>query len=247
MSLARRAVSDLLYASKSVPTVPFQKDMQLADLVAARQRAQPRPSWCSIFTKAYAKVVASRPELRRAYLSFPLERLFEYSMTTADIVIATRLGEEDILVNLFLRNPDSCPLLEIDRLTTMHKEKPLESSRRLRGTMMLARFPRFVRRLVWWYALNGSGRVRARLFGTFAVSSVSNWGVDSVRPLSPVTTLLHYGTFDASGKVTVRLTFDHRVMDGAGPSKALNEMEHFLKTDLLAEVKGLQEGMLKAG
>lgn len=239
MPLAQRAVSDFLHASKKLPTVPFQKDMCVADLAAARQRAQPRPSWCSIFTKAYAKVVASRPDLRRAYLSFPWERLFEYSTTTADIVIEASLGAEPVLVGLLLKRPEACSLLEIDRLVTACKQQPLERSLRLKRSFLLARFPRVVRRLAWWYMLNVSARCRARNLGTFGVSSVSNWGVDSVRPISPWTTLLHYGAIDAQGKVTVRLTFDHRVMNGSGPSKALVEMEQFLQTDILAEVEAL--------
>ena len=38
----------------------------------------PRPSWCAIFTKAYAVVAARYPELRRAYLKFPFPRLYEH-------------------------------------------------------------------------------------------------------------------------------------------------------------------------
>jgi hypothetical protein len=242
LSLARRAVSDLLHAARAVPTVPFQKDMRLAELSAARQAAQPRPSWCAIFTKAYGKVVAAQPVLRRACLSFPTERLVEYFPATAEVVVESRLDGEDILVYLSLQDPGSLPLLEIDRCAAALKDRPYEGSRRLRAMMRLARFPRLLRRLVWWGALNVSGRVRGKLFGTFAVSSVANWGVDSLRPLSPLTTLLHYGTVGDDGGVAVRLTFDHRVMDGAVPSQALNEMERILKTDILAEVKGLQRG-----
>jgi hypothetical protein len=239
LSPARRAISDLLHAAKAVPTVPFQKDMNLAGLSAARQAAQPRPSWCAIFTKAYGKVVAAQPELRRAFLSFPTERLVEYSPATADVVVESHLDGEAILVYLSLQDPGSLPLLEIDRCAAALKDQPL-ASRRLRGMLALARFPRLLRRLVWWGALNVSGRVRGKLFATFAVSSVANWGVDSLRPLSPLTTLLHYGTVDADGKAAVRLTFDHRVMDGGPPSRALNEMERILNTDILAEVKGMR-------
>src|SRR5438132_6275593 len=121
MSLPRRVVNDFLQACEAIPAVPFQKDMNLAEVAMARQSAQPRPSWCSIFTKAYGKVVASRPDLRRAYLSFPWERLFEYEATTADIVIEAPFGDEALLVGLLLKRPESCPLLEIDRLVNAHQ------------------------------------------------------------------------------------------------------------------------------
>ena len=247
LSLGRRVVSDFLYASMPIPTVCFQLDLGIAELVVARQLANPRPSWCSIFTKAYAKVVASRPDLRRAYLAFPWERLFEYSKTSADIVIASRLGDENTLVTGLLVEPESCPLPMIDCRIAAYKERPLELSASLRQSLLLARFPRLLRRWIWWWLLNGSGQLRGQYIATFGVSSVSNWGVDSLSPISPWITLLHYGAVDGAGRVTVRMTYDHRVLDGSGPATALVEMEHFLKTDILTELKTMRTDMLKAG
>jgi pyruvate/2-oxoglutarate dehydrogenase complex dihydrolipoamide acyltransferase (E2) component len=68
---------------------------------------------------------------------------------------------------------------------------------------------------------------------------VGKWGVESLRPIAPWISLLHYGMIDADGNLTVRLTFDHRVLDGSGPSTALVEMERFLKTDIVGELKAL--------
>jgi hypothetical protein len=70
---------------------------------------------------------------------------------------------------------------------------------------------------------------------------VGNWGVDSLRPIAPWTTLLHYGAIDPQGQITMRLTYDHRVLDGSGPSTALLELEQVLQTDILAELKSLRE------
>jgi hypothetical protein len=240
MPLGRRITSDFLRASMSVPTVVFEKTMDVSALVAARQAVEPRPSWCAIFTKAYARVVAARPDLRRAYLTFPWERLYEYQRTTADVVVEAKLAGGDVLVTMRLPRPETCPLLEIDRHLQVYKEKPVERIRRFRKALLLARFPAWVRRCVWWYVLNGSGRKRARYFATFGVSSVANWGVESLRPIAPWITLLHYGAIDALGKVAVRLTYDHRVLDGSGPSKALLELEQSLQTDLVAELTALR-------
>src|SRR5207244_4159169 len=70
LSLARRLGCDLIHLARQVPSVPVQRRMNLARLVELRQAAQPRPSWCAIFTKAYAFVNAGCPELRRAYVSW---------------------------------------------------------------------------------------------------------------------------------------------------------------------------------
>jgi hypothetical protein len=189
-------------------------------------------------------VVAARPDLRRAYLTFPWERLYEYQRTTADVVVEAKFAGGDVLVTMRLPRPETCPLLEIDRHLRVYKERPVENIRRFRKALLLARFPAWVRRCVWWYVLNGSGRKRARYFATFGVSSVANWGVESLRPIAPWITLLHYGAIDAHGKVAVRLTYDHRVLDGSGPSKALLELEQCLQTDLVAELTALRRDPL---
>ncbi|HZU36958.1 MAG TPA: hypothetical protein VFA18_13650, partial [Gemmataceae bacterium] len=54
LSLPRRFIGDLLHFAQKVPSVPVQRRMNLAAVVAARNVAAPRPSWCAIFTKAYA-------------------------------------------------------------------------------------------------------------------------------------------------------------------------------------------------
>src|SRR5947209_19882486 len=78
LSLPRRFIGDMLHFTKAVPSIPVQRRMHLADLVAARAAAEPRPSWCSIFTKAYAFVTDATPALRRAYLSFPWPHLYQH-------------------------------------------------------------------------------------------------------------------------------------------------------------------------
>ena len=241
LSLPRRFICDMLHFAHDVPSIPVQRRMHLADVVAARNAAQPRPSWCSIFTKAYAKVVARTPELRRVVLTAPWERMFEYRAPTADIVIEARVGDENILCNVPLNDPDTRPLPDIDLFLAWCKESPVERLRRFRRALNLARLPRFVIRCFWWYLLNVSGTKRARYFSTFGVTTVSNWGVESLRPLAPWTSLLHYGMIAADGTVAVRLTYDHRVMDGSGPSKALVDLQDVLHTDITAELRALQQ------
>lgn len=251
ISLGRRIICDVLHFGMKVPRVTVQREMNLSRLAAAREYAQPRPSWCSIFTKAYAKVVAHRPDLRRALLTFPWERLVEYDAVSADVAVELRLGLENTVFFAQLKRPDAAALVDIDEHLSACKEKPIERMRRLRRALMLARFPRCVRRLVWWALLNVSAYKRSRYFSTFGVTSVAGRGGDLVSPLAPCITILHYGNVDPKGKVTVRLTFDHRAMDGTAPARALKEMEHVLNTDIQEEVDSMRrlrlfQGVLQA-
>jgi hypothetical protein len=51
-----------------------------------------------------------------------------------------------------------------------------------------------------------------------------------------VTSTLHYGLFDARGDLPARITFDHRVLDGAFVARGLVELEEVLQTTILEEL-----------
>jgi len=98
--------------------------------------------------------------------------------------------------------------------------------------------PRPLRRLLWWVGLN-IGRQRANFFGTFGVSVYSALNAESLHPLSPLTALLNWGVIDRNGRVTVRIMYDHRVMDGATIARALGRMEEILNSAILEELRSL--------
>src|SRR4051812_47899127 len=90
LSRPRRFMCDLLHFAVQVPSVPVQRRLRLAEVAAVRAAAQPRPSWCALFTKAYAFVCLSYPQLRRAYVSFPWARLYEHPRNVAMLAIERR-------------------------------------------------------------------------------------------------------------------------------------------------------------
>jgi hypothetical protein len=51
-----------------------------------------------------------------------------------------------------------------------------------------------------------------------------------------VNATLHYGLFDDRGHLPVRITFDHRVLDGAFVARGLVELEEVLQTTILEEL-----------
>ena len=82
-------------------------------------------------------------------------------------------------------------------------------------------------------------RRRCKRFGTFMISSLGNFGTQTVVPIMPLTGYLTFGPIAIDGRVTVGLTFDHRVMDGRHAARALQDMETLLNTDILAEIEKL--------
>jgi hypothetical protein len=238
LSLPRRLICDMLHFAHFVPSVPVQRRMQLADLVAARAASDPRPSWCGIFTKAYAIVTDANPILRRAYLTFPWPHLYQHPTNIATIVIERRLRDEDAVFFVHLSHPETRSLFEIDATLRRYKELPLDQVSAIRRALRTTRWPLPVRRFLWWFALNVSGAKRAHFFGTSGISVYAGLGASSLHPLSVLTSTLNYGVIDTDGGVDVRLVYDHRVLDGSTVARALADLERVLHQEILSEVRG---------
>jgi hypothetical protein len=237
LSLPRRFVCDLLHFAKKVPSVPMQKRMRLAELVAARKALPQRVSWCVIFLKAYATVAASRPELRRAYVPIPWPHLYEHSGNIASVGIErTYQGEPGVFFGQ-IHEPERLTLTELDARLRHFKTEPIEQNIRYRQSLLLSRLPLPLRRFVWWLGLSASGFYRALFFGTFGISVVASFGAAGLHILSPLSTTLNYGEFEADGSLDVRIAYDHRVLDGATMARAMGDLEDVLLGPILAELK----------
>jgi len=237
LSLPRRFIGDLVHFAHQVPTVPMQRRMRLAPVVEARQAAALRPSWCAVFTKAYSMVSNIRPELRRVYMSFPWPFLYEHPLTIASVGVERQYEEEEAVFFAHLRSPQERSLAQIDEALRRFKEESIERVPLFRRILKLSRVPRPLRRCLWWLGLNLSGHRRARFLGTFGISVVAGLGAAGLHLLSPVTTALNYGVIGEDGTVDVRLTYDHRVLDGGTVARALDDLERILKGEILNELR----------
>lgn len=240
LSPPRRFLCDLLHFAKKIPSVPVQRRLNVRRVAEARELAAPRPSWCAIFTKAYAFVTRAWPELRRCYLSFPTPHLYQHPSSVASVAVERPFGDESAVFFAHLTDVETRRLAEIDDKIRRHKTAPLESVGAFRRALFVTRLPLPLRRVLWWTALNLSGRHRARLMGTFGVSVYAGLGAASLHPLSVLTTTLNYGVIEPTGDVDVRLVYDHRVLDGATVARALADLERVLNLEILAELQGCE-------
>ena len=230
-------VIDLLHFARAIPTVPVQRRMQLAPLIAARAASADKPRWTAIFTKAYALVAAEYPVLRRAYVKLPWPQLYEYPASTVTIMFERQHEGEPSLFSYLLRDPTRFSLKALsDRLGSI-AEKKIDEVPDFRRNLTISSLPRPLRRLIWWLGLN-IGRQRGNYFGTFGISVYSALKAESLHPLAPVTTLLNYGVFADDGSVDVRIIYDHRVMDGATVARVLARLEEVLTGPVLEEIRG---------
>lgn len=238
LSPLRRVMCDLLHFSRQVPLVAIERRFDLGEVIAVRQRMQRRPSWFALFLKAYAQVAQRRDELRRSYLSFPWPRLHQHACNVANLAVARRIGEEDAVLGLQIRHPEQMPLAAIDAFIHRARTEPFERFGDFRRLVFMGRLPGPLRRLMWWAGLNVSGNWRALYAGTFGITGVAALGSASLHLLSPLTTTITYGVFEADGTVPVRLFYDHRVLDGVLPAEALQELEQAMRGSILEELRG---------
>ncbi|ARS72948.1 hypothetical protein [Sinorhizobium meliloti] len=241
LSASRRLVGDLMRFSMKVPRVSVQRRMNLGPLLEARTSLESRPSWTALFLKGYGLLAQETPELRRAYVKFPRPQLYEYPGSIASIAHEREYEGERIVLLTTIKNPERRPIAELGSLMQTARTSPVLEVKEFRRALKIARLPGPIRWLLMWLGLN-IGRQRARRFGTFQMSVYSGLGAESLNPLTPLTSLLNYGPIDNDGSVTVRIHYDHRVMDGANVARALERFERILNGEVTAELEGLASG-----
>lgn len=187
--------------------------------------------------KAYARIAADYPTLRRCYLKFPWARFYEHPQSTCALAMErTYKGEDGIFVALF-RAPECQSLEQLQSELEWYQNPDPYQIGLFRQALRLSRLPLPLRRGIWWYFLNTSGLKRAKKIGTFGVSTYGSLGAESLHPISPLSTTLTYGPIDARGEVIVKIVYDHRLMDGAFVARRLVDLEQFLQGEMLQELR----------
>jgi hypothetical protein len=236
LSPFRKLVVDLMHFSQQVPAVTADRQMDLSVLIDARRTAAVKASWTVLFAKAYAIVCREYPVLRRSYLKYPWPRLYEHPHNVAALNVEHRLPGEDIVLFCLIRAPENRTLEELDALVRRHRDCPIADLKAYRRAVALSRVPWPLRQWFWWASLNACGRRRCHNFGTFSLSSIASQGAGLLHLIPILTSALHYGMIDDQGRIAVRVTWDHRVTDGATIARALVDLEAALNREIVREL-----------
>jgi hypothetical protein len=240
MSPFRQLVTDLMHFSLKVPSVTMDRTMNLGRVRAARQNCANSPCWTGIFTKAFGKVAERIPELRRTYMPFPWGHFYEHPYSIATVNIERQWNDENVVFHAQIRRPEARSLAALDTTIRYLKNEDVEKVAHFRRIMRMTKVPWPFRKLVWWSALNVFSRVRVHNFGTFGISSTAAQGAGILRLVPMLTATLHYGLFDENDNLQMRLSFDHRVLDGTTAATALAAMENVLNREILDELLTLR-------
>lgn len=241
VSYFRRLVTDQVKFVASVPSATIERRMNLARLLEARQACSPSLSWSAIFMKAYSVVAARKAALRTSYLKFPWGRFYEHPINVATLNVDRELAHERVILQVHINSPETRTLRDLDALIREYQQQPVESISAYRTAERMSRVPWPLRQWLWWGGLNVFGPTRSRHFGTFSITSVGAHGSGILQLGTLLTATLHYGMLDPRGKLHMRITFDHRVLDGAEVACALEDMETVLLTEILQECAASRE------
>ena len=141
------------------------------------------------------------------------------------------------------RAPESRSLTEIQEQLTRYQTGNVK--RVFRQQYQLSAFPALLRRAIWWWNLNVSGRNRARRTGTAFLSTLAGRGVEIDNILSVQTGCFTYGPMNESGQSRVTICYDHRVMDGATVAAAMVQLDSILNKEILSELLALADSPAK--
>lgn len=236
LSPARAMVLELLHHARKVPSLPLSRVLDVSLLKKARGEAATPHSWMAIFMRAYGLTARKHPELRRAFIPWPRTHFYQHPESLCALLIEREWQGEQVILGAKVRGPENQSLAALDGHIRFFKEAPVLDVCPFRQILRLGNMPGVVRRLTFWHSLYLSGQTRAKRFGTFMISSLGQFGVEQHHPLTPLTTYFTFGPISPEGKVTVKIIYDHRVMDGRGVANCLQTLEDVLHTTLLDEL-----------
>lgn len=236
LSPFRKLVIELSEQCRKVPAGTVERIMDLSAVVAARQQCVPRPSWSGIFLKAMGIVANEQSALRRAYMPFPWPYLYEHPINIANFTIERHFQGEDVVFFVQVRRPERRSLKQLDQIIRTCKDEPVESVKFFKRAIRMSKVPWMFRRLTWWASLNLFGKLRCHNFGTFSLTSVGAAGAGVLNMQALLTCTLHYGMFDERGRLPMRITFDHRAIDGSNVARALVRLEEVLRNEICQEL-----------
>lgn len=235
---SRRTTNDLLRFTRKVPAHAQLRRCRIPKVAAARSMCPTRIGWPMVFFKAYARITDRMPELRRIFVARPYPRIYEHPVSIGRMTVSREIGGDDWVVLTKVDDPATTPIDELQSDVMQMAYGDPSDIALLTRQQRLASIPWPLRRVAW-ETVEWSGPWRAKWLGTFGLTTVSKFGATALMPPVFAGTTLSFGPVEKDGSVDIVIAYDHRVIDGAVPAKALAALEEELETAVATELRGL--------
>jgi hypothetical protein len=168
LSKARRAIVGMLRYAHQIPTVPVARQMNVGRLAQARQDHSSPPSWSAVFLRAYGLTCLRFPHLRRAWISWPFEHLYEHPHCIAAVAVEREWEGDKAVLMAHIHKPEETSLAQITQHLLRAQQADVWSIPTFRNSLRFGALPNVLQRLVLWLKLDLSGKRRTKYIGTFA-------------------------------------------------------------------------------
>ncbi len=233
----RTFIRDVIHYAKKTPLCTIEKSINIAEVQSAKKRIVKKAGWASIFIKAMGLASYEFRELRQTWVPLPYPHLYEHPTPIASVAINRMVENKDAVLFGLISRPNTSSLTDITEELRQLKANPIETIALFRRIRRTSNLPQPLRALVWNYGLYLSGYCKAKNMGTFGISSVSRFNANTLELLTPLTSALNYGVVSPNGDCNIRLTFDHRVMDGLTVAKILAYVEEAINFPIQDELE----------
>ncbi|MFD9125596.1 2-oxo acid dehydrogenase subunit E2 [Kitasatospora sp. NPDC059571] len=239
---ARRHTRYFLEWARSAAPVQLAADLDLTAVQAHRAAARAagtRYSVVSYLLYAAGRVLVRHPEANAAAVGRLVPRTVRYPGVHAKLALDRTTAEGRSVRTAVLADVDRLELADIQALVDRYRDGPAEALPGAAGVRLLGRLPAPLGRLAFRTALAGAAR-RPALLGTVAVSSLGHRRVDDFRSYGGTAVTLtagritdrpvvRDGALAVAPVLTLGLTFDHRVLDGARAADVLDDLAALLE------------------
>ncbi|MEV4517223.1 2-oxo acid dehydrogenase subunit E2 [Dactylosporangium sp. NPDC049525] len=235
---ARRQTYTFLRDARRTAHVYLLAEVDAAALRAAREAAG-RPSYVSYVIKAAAEVLAGYPDARAVLSDGARPRLTVFEDVHAKVLFDRTIDGQRCVLSGTVESAQARTIEQIQAAIDGYKQASVDGAGPFASVRRLQRLPLPIAWLLYRIVLRDPAR-RNALQGTFAVTSVGQEPVQVILPMitgtlgfgvgriadSPV---VRDGEIVVAPVLTLSLTFDHRVLDGAMAAEILGRVKDRLE------------------
>jgi pyruvate/2-oxoglutarate dehydrogenase complex dihydrolipoamide acyltransferase (E2) component len=236
---ARRQTYAFLESARETAHVYLMTDVDVTQLKRVRAQRGNAESFVSFVVKAAGEVLTGYPDARAVLSDGLYPRLTRLDEVHAKVLFDKTVAGQRCVVSGTVERVHERSLSEIQQVIDEHKRAEVDAHGPFKQVRMLQRLPLWLVRLVYRGVLRDPER-RARLQGTFSVTSVGQESVRTILPLIGGTlgfgvgrivdsAVVRAGRIEVAPMLTLSLAFDHRVLDGAMASELLARVKNRLE------------------
>ncbi len=210
-----------------------------ADRTVRRTAGTEAPSYIAYALAAYGRTLKKLPELNSYLRRWPFERLAVYRHVDVALTVERDWNGQRIVLLSLLTDAGNRSVEDIHAFLQSRRQLPLEELPEFASYLRLLKLPAFCRWHLFQVFCKPFPEIMRRIVGTTAFTSIGRFGTTFTTPLSPRTCTLSMGrveprprAIDGNAKVALSswltLTYDHRIVDGAGVARAGDHLRDIL-------------------